>query len=198
MHPTISRYASTSDLLAAVTAAAALHQARPRLIDAWRPVEDLPVPEQEAFAAELAAHLPDSTHPASALRNRLVWQCTLRTDPDAAAPSDHHFRETARRILAATGIASEDGPASCRWALLRVGDHEVRLVAPLARPDGTIADTGRDRSLALAVCHLAQTRSTGLQGRPRAALAGSTGHHPGLLTAHPPVTTTTARPGRRP
>ncbi|MFE2108003.1 hypothetical protein ACFXAF_19365 [Kitasatospora sp. NPDC059463] len=198
MHPTISRYASTADLLAAVSAAAGLHQARPRLIDAWRPVEDLPAPEQEAFAGDLAAHLPATAHPASALRNRLVWQCTLRSDPDAAAPADNQFRETARRILAATGIASEEDPASCRWALLRVGDHEVRLVAPLARPDGTIADTGRDRSLALAVCHLAQTRSTGLHGRSRAALAGSTGHHPGLLTAHQPVTTATARHGRRP
>ncbi|MFJ1931696.1 hypothetical protein ACIPLC_15855 [Kitasatospora sp. NPDC086801] len=127
-----------------------------------------------------------------------MWQCTLRTDPDTAAPAEHHFRLTARRILAATGIAPEDDPAACRWALLRVGEHEVRLVAPLARPDGTVADTGRDRSLALAVCHLAETRSAGLHGRSRAALAGSTGQRPGLLPAHPPATTATARTGRRP
>ncbi|MFJ7244451.1 hypothetical protein ACIQWA_07340 [Kitasatospora sp. NPDC098652] len=198
MQPTISRYATTADLLAAIAAAAALHRARPRLIDAWRPVEDLPTPDLEAFGAELAAHLSAAGNPASALRTRLVWQCTLRTDPDAAAPADQHFRQTARRILAATGIAAEDDPASCRWALLRVGEHEVRLVAPLARPDGTVADTGRDRSLALAVCHLAETRSAGLHGRSRAALAGTTSQRSGFLPALPPVTTATARAGRRP
>ncbi|WP_033820871.1 MULTISPECIES: hypothetical protein [unclassified Kitasatospora] len=195
MHPTIARYASTRDLLASATAAAAQQQNRLRLIDAWRPAADLPA-DQMAFATELAAHLPPPAGPAEALRTRLVWQCTLRTDPDAAGPADHRFQETARRILAATGIASEDASAACRWALLRVGDHEARLVAPLARPDGTIVDTGRDRSLALAVCQLAESRSTGLT-RPRAAAAGIPGRRTGLLPAPSPFVTAAARSGRR-
>ncbi|GAA2972677.1 hypothetical protein GCM10010519_04710 [Streptomyces lactacystinicus] len=196
MYPTIARYASTRDLLASATAAAAQQQNRLRLIDAWRPAAEVPA-DQMAFATELAAHLPPPAGPAEALRTRLVWQCTLRTDPDAAGPADHRFQETARRILAATGIASEDASAACRWALLRVGDHEARLVAPLARPDGTIVDTGRDRSLALAVCQLAESRSTGT-GRPRAAAAGIPGRQTGLLPAPSPVVTAAARSGRRP
>ncbi|MEU6236956.1 hypothetical protein [Kitasatospora sp. NPDC047058] len=197
MHPTIARYASTRDLLASATAAAAQQQHRLRLVDAWRPVADLPAFGQAAFAAELAAHLPPPAGPAEALRTRLVWQCTLRADPDAASPPDHRIQATARRILAATGIAAEDDPASCRWALLRVGDHEARLVAPLARPDGTVVDTGRDRSLALAVCQLAESRST-VTGRPHAAAAGTTGRRTGLLPAPSPVVTAAARAGRRP
>ncbi|MFD9062172.1 hypothetical protein ACFVZ3_11685 [Kitasatospora purpeofusca] len=196
MYPTIARYASTRDLLASATAAAAQQQNRLRLIDAWRPAADLPA-DQMAFATVLAAHLPPPAGPAEALRTRLVWQCTLRTDPDAAGPADHRFQETARRILAATGIASEDASAACRWALLRVGDHEARLVAPLARPDGTIVDTGRDRSLALAVCQLAESRGTSI-GRPHAAAAGTPGRRPGLLPAPSPVPAAAARSGRRP
>ncbi|MEV0530756.1 hypothetical protein [Kitasatospora sp. NPDC050463] len=196
MHPTIARYASTRDLLAAATAAAAQQQNRLRLIDAWRPAADLPA-DQMAFATALAAYLPPPAGPAEALRTRLVWQCTLRTDPDAAGPADHRFQETARRILAATGIASEGASVACRWALLRVGDHEARLVAPLARPDGTIVDAGRDRSLALAVCQLAESRSASI-GRPRPAAAGTPGRRTGLLPAPSPVVTAAARAGRRP
>ncbi|MFE2722799.1 hypothetical protein [Kitasatospora sp. NPDC059327] len=193
MHPTIARYASTRDLLAS----ASQQQHRLRLIDAWRPVADLPALEQAAFSMELAAHLPPPAGPAAALRTRLVWQCTLRADPDVAGPANHRFQETARRILAATGIAAEGDPASCRWALLRVGDHEARLVAPLARPDGTIVDTGRDRSLALAVCQLAESRSTGTS-RTRAAVAGTALRRTGVLPAPSPVVTAAARAGRRP
>nr|BEK67558.1 hypothetical protein KPHV_47850 [Kitasatospora purpeofusca] len=197
MHPTIARYASTRDLIAAATAAAAQQQHRLRLIDAWRPVADLPALNQAAFATELAAHLPPPAGPAAALRTRLVWQCTLRADPDAAGPGDHRFQETARRILAATGIATDGDPASCRWALLRLGDHEVRLVAPLARPDGTVVDTGRDRSLALAVCQLAESRHTNTS-RHRAAAAGTADRRTGCLPAPSPVVTAAARAGRRP
>ncbi|MGV9266634.1 hypothetical protein ACWDRR_18480 [Kitasatospora sp. NPDC003701] len=197
MHPTIARYASTRDLIASATAAAAQQRHRLRLIDAWRPVADLPGFDQAAFATELAAHLPPPAGPAAAVRTRLVWQCTLRADPDAAGPADHRFQETARRILVATGIAADGDPASCRWALLRLGDHEARLVAPLARPDGTLVDTGRDRSLALAVCQLAESRHTGTH-RPRAAAAGTAGRRTGLLPTPSPVVTAAAQAGRRP
>ncbi|GGR06052.1 hypothetical protein [Kitasatospora griseola] len=196
MHPTIARYASTRDLLASATAAAAQQRQDLRLIAAWRPVADLPALHQAAFAAELAAHLPPPAGPAAALRTRLVWQCTLRTDPDAPGPADHRFQETARRILAATGIATDGDPASFRWALLRLGGHEARLVAPLARPDGSVVDTGRDRSLALAVCQLAESRGTGAH-RPRAATAGTAGHRAGLLSTPSPVVSAAARSGRR-
>ncbi|MGV9268381.1 hypothetical protein ACWDRR_27375 [Kitasatospora sp. NPDC003701] len=196
MHPVISRYSSAQDLIAGL-ATAASHREQPlRLVDAWRSVPELAALNQQAFVAELTAHLPRATSPSQAVRSRMVWQCTLRTDPDRAPAPDHRFAEVARRILAATGIAVPGDPAACRWVLIRTDPHEARVLAPLARADQSLAETSRDRSLALAVCQLAEYEDR----NPRFTAARSASGPRGTVVAAPPavIPQTAARPLHRP
>ncbi|MFI9787317.1 hypothetical protein ACIHEI_28000 [Kitasatospora sp. NPDC051984] len=113
----------------------------------------------------------------------MVWQCTLRTDPDRAPAPDHRFAEVSRRILAATGIAAPGDPAGCRWVLIRTDPHEARLLAPLARADQSLAETSRDRALALAVCQLAEHEGL----NPRCTAARSAHAPRGAVVAAPPA-----------
>ncbi|MGW3185702.1 hypothetical protein ACWDD9_41180 [Kitasatospora sp. NPDC001119] len=194
MIPSITRYASTRDLLAS-----AQHHALRRpgggppvsVIGAWREVDDLPPPgspELDAFAAELNAllrkHRPEAgSRPG---RSRDVWHCTIRDHPDAPRLTDAQWAATARRVLAATGIVPAGDPsAGCRWIALRTDSHEVRIIAPLMRADATVPDLHRDHALALAACQLADLD----HGRRRAA-AVHTGHRP--VTSVTPATA--ARP----
>jgi len=183
VHPVISRYSSARDLIAVLVTAAANRGQPLRLLDAWRPVSDLAALSQQAFVAELTAHLPRTANPAQAARARTVWQCTLRTDPDRAPVPDHRFAEITRRILAATGIAAPGDPAACRWVLIRTGQNEARVVAPLARADQSLAETSRDRSLALAVCQLAEHEDR----NPRFTAARSTSAPRSTVIAAPPA-----------
>ncbi len=113
----------------------------------------------------------------------MVWQCTLRTDPDRAPAPDRRFAEVSRRILAATGIAAPGDPAGCRWVLIRTDPHEARLLAPLARADQSLAETSRDRDLALAVCQLAEHEGL----NPRCTAARSAHAPRGAVVAAPPA-----------
>ncbi|WAL74616.1 hypothetical protein OU787_25845 [Kitasatospora sp. YST-16] len=179
----ISRHSSAQDLIASLAAAAANRGEPLRLLDAWRPVPELSALGQQAFAAELTAHLPRAANPAQAVRSRMVWQCTLRTDPDRPPVPDHRFVEVARRILAATGIAAAGDPGGCRWVLIRNDLHEARLLAPLVRADQSLAETSRDRSLALAVCQLAEHEDR----NPRSTAARSATAPRGTVVAAPPA-----------
>ncbi|MEY9961788.1 hypothetical protein [Streptacidiphilus sp. MAP5-52] len=121
----------------------------------------------------------------------------VRSHPDLPSPSDAFFIATSRRILAATGLAAPGDPQSCRSATVRVGEHEIRIITPLVRPDGTIADPGRDRALALAVCHLVDASA---QPRHQVAVAAAA-RRPPLVTPpsspiHPPAARTSS--ARRP
>ncbi|MER7701632.1 hypothetical protein ABTX81_01855 [Kitasatospora sp. NPDC097605] len=108
-------------------------------------------------------------------RSRDVWHCTIRDHPDAPRRTDAQWAATARRVLAATGIAPADDPsAGCRWIALRTGSHEVRIIAPLMRPDATAPPLHRDHSLAHAACQLADLDLSG----GRRAIAARTGHRP--------------------
>ncbi|WP_416971589.1 hypothetical protein [Streptomyces sp. 4F14] len=194
MYPVISRYFSAQDLIASLVTAAANRGQPLRLLDAWRPVPELSVLGQQAFVAELTAHLSRTANPAQAMRSRVVWQCTLRTDPDRAPAPDYRFAEVARRILAATGIAAPGDPAACRWVLIRTDPHEARLLAPLVRADQTLAATSRDRSLALAVCQLAEHEDR----NPRFTAARSAPAQRATVVAAPPaVVPQAARPLHR-
>ncbi|WP_395297302.1 hypothetical protein ACF9IK_30605 [Kitasatospora hibisci] len=85
-----------------------------------------------------------------------MWHCTIRDHPDAPPLTDAQWAATARRVLAATGIVpAADPSAGCRWIALRLDSHEVRIIAPLMRPDGTAPPLHRDHSLAHAACQLA-------------------------------------------
>ncbi|MFJ7278298.1 hypothetical protein [Kitasatospora sp. NPDC098663] len=105
-----------------------------------------------------------------------MWHCAIRDHPDAPRLTDSQWAATARRVLAATGIVPADEPsAGCRWVALRTGSHEVRIIAPLMRPDGTVPPLHRDHSLAHAACQLADLELS--NGRRRAATS-RTGHGP--------------------
>ena len=183
MYPVISRFSSAQDLIAGLATAAARRGQSLRLLDAWRPVPELAALDQQAFVAELTAHLPQTASAAQAVRSRTVWQCALRTDPDRAPDPDQRFAEVARRILAATGIAAPDDPAACRWVLIRTDPHEARVLAPLARADQSFAETSRDRALTLAVCQLAENDDR----NPRFAAARSAPGLRGAVVAAPPA-----------
>ncbi|MEV4559454.1 hypothetical protein AB0K51_21025 [Kitasatospora sp. NPDC049285] len=195
VYPVISRYSSAQDLIAGLVTAAANRGQPLRLLDAWRPVPELATLNQQDLVAELTAHLPPAASPAHTVRSRAVWQCTLRTDPDRAPVPDHRVAEVARRILAATGIAAPGDPAACRWVLIRTDPHEARIVAPLARADQSLAETSRDRSLALAVCQLAEHEDR----NPRFTAARSAPGPRGSVVAAPPaaVPQVAARPLHR-
>ncbi|GLW58178.1 hypothetical protein [Kitasatospora phosalacinea] len=181
MIPSITRYASTRDLLASAQQQARHRPGHPRvrIVAAWRPVAELPRPgtaELDALAADLDADLlrlrPERERRPG--RERDVWHCTLRAHPDSPPLTDARWAEAARRVLAATGIAPDGDAPACRWIALRVDSHEVRIIAPLARPDGRRPDLERDLSRAMAVCQLldidsrrlAATASAALRARP--------------------------------
>ncbi|WP_157531424.1 MULTISPECIES: hypothetical protein [unclassified Kitasatospora] len=147
----------------------------PTVIGAWREISTLPplaTDELDAFAAELdgllRAHRPGREQRPG--RSRDVWHCTIRDHPDAPSLTDAQWAATARRVLAATGIVPADRPgAGCRWIALRLDKHEVRIIAPLMRPDGTAPQLHRDHSLAHAACQLAELEHS--VGRHRAQAA---------------------------
>ncbi|MFF2746455.1 hypothetical protein ACFVVA_13015 [Kitasatospora sp. NPDC058048] len=164
MIPSITRYASTRDLLSS-----AQHRALRRpgggplvsVVGAWREIAELPPPgtaELDVLAAELNAilreHRPEEgSRPG---RSRDVWHCTIRDHPDAPRLTDAQWAAIARRVLAATGIVPPGDPsAGCRWIALRTDSHEVRIIAPLMRVDATAPELHRDHALALAACQLA-------------------------------------------
>ncbi|MEV7122872.1 hypothetical protein [Kitasatospora griseola] len=166
MIPSITRYASTRDLLVAAQQQARYRHGHPRArtIAAWRPVPDLPEPgtaEFDALAADLDADLvrlrPSRERRPG--RERDVWHCTVRAHPDAPPLSDARWADAARRVLAATSIAPAGDPLACRWIVLRVDSHEIRIIAPLARQDGRLPRLDRDLSRAHAVCQLVDLES---------------------------------------
>ncbi|MBV6695549.1 hypothetical protein KV557_00210 [Kitasatospora aureofaciens] len=125
----------------------------------------------------LHVHRPDRDRRPG--RSRDVWHCTIRDHPDASALTDAQWAATTRRVLAATGIVPADDPsAGCRWIALRLDSHEVRIIAPLMRPDGTVPPLHRDHSLAHAACQLADLdhangRHRTLAARTRPAPVGA-------------------------
>ncbi|GAB7185646.1 hypothetical protein ATKI12_5477 [Kitasatospora sp. Ki12] len=152
--------------------------------------------ELAALAEELnellRAHRPDQDERLG--RSRDVWHCTIRDHPDAPRLTDAQWAATARRVLASTRIVSADDPsASCRWIALRTGSHEVRIIAPLMRADGTTPPLHRDHSLARAACQLVDLD---LAGRHR-AVAARTGHR-AVSSAAPPAAARLWAPEHRP
>ncbi|MFJ4676873.1 hypothetical protein [Kitasatospora sp. NPDC088783] len=200
MIPGITRYASTRDLLVSAQQQARHRPGRPRvrIVAAWRPLAELPLPgtaELDALAADLDADLirlrPERERRPG--RERDVWHCTLRAHPDSPPLPDARWAEAARRVLAATGIAPVGDAPACRWIALRVDSHEVRIIAPLARPDGRPPGLERDLSRAMAVCQLLDVESR------RLAAAPSAGSRTGPVRSTPPPTQkpTAAPPGHR-
>ncbi|MET8623728.1 hypothetical protein ABZW30_08225 [Kitasatospora sp. NPDC004669] len=191
MIASITRYASTRDLLSAahVHALTRAGRHRPHAIAAWRPGVDLPAPgsaDMDRLVDELNEPLIQFAADTGSRpgRSRQVWQCALRTHPDSAPLSDQAWANAARRVLAAAGIAPPGDEAACRWIALRIDDHEARIVAPLMRQDGRTPRTHQDISRVTAVCQLIELETTGSR-RHTAAL---TRNIPTVISAQGPAT----------
>ena len=82
-----------------------------------------------------------------------VWHCSVRAAPDDSILTDDQWADTARRIVAATGIDPGDG-AGCRWAAVRHADDHIHIIATLVREDGRRPDHHRSGKRAQAEARL--------------------------------------------
>jgi hypothetical protein len=72
-----------------------------------------------------------------------VWHLSVRNAPEDRILSDEEWADVARRMVAATGIDTNDG-AGCRWAAIRHADDHIHIVATLVREDGYKPRLDRD------------------------------------------------------
>jgi hypothetical protein len=159
IQPFISRHARTRDVLHSIEAARRPGSAPVRLLDSWSHDVGTGAVDTDRLAPDLDFHLRRFTLRQPGHRPaRLVWQCALRADPGGPSVPDSRFTLTCRDVLHATGIATMGDAEGCRWALIRVGAHEARIVAPLMSAQGQVHDTAASRPLALAVCQLFDRR----------------------------------------
>ncbi|WP_049578156.1 relaxase/mobilization nuclease domain-containing protein [Streptomyces sp. SBT349] len=91
--------------------------------------------------------VPERRRPA-----RHVWHCSVRAAPDDRLLSDEEWAGVARRIVAATGIATGADDGACRWAAVRHAEDHVHIVATLVREDGRRPRLQADAARAQAEC----------------------------------------------
>ena len=90
--------------------------------------------------------------------DRPVWHCALRTAPGDRRLTDAEWREVARDVLDATGLARRGDDGGCRWVTVRHADDHVHLVVTLARQDGAPARPGNDFYRVGEACRTAEQR----------------------------------------
>ncbi len=73
-----------------------------------------------------------------------VWHCPVRAAPEDPVLSDAQWAETARRIVAAAGIAPVGDAEACRWVAVRHADDHIHIAATLVRQDGRRPRRDRD------------------------------------------------------
>ncbi|MGW0660124.1 relaxase/mobilization nuclease domain-containing protein [Streptodolium elevatio] len=83
---------------------------------------------------------------------RHVWHCPVRTAPGDRYLTDDEWAQVARRIVHATGIASDDDPLGCRWIAVRHADDHIHIVATTVRVDGRRPRSNGDGRKAQAEC----------------------------------------------
>ena len=66
-----------------------------------------------------------------------VWHCSVRAAPEDPVLTDTQWADIARRMVHATGIASEGDDAACRWIAVRHADDHIHILATKVRQDGT-------------------------------------------------------------
>jgi hypothetical protein len=74
-----------------------------------------------------------------------VWHCPVRAAPEDPILTDAQWADIARRIVAAAGIAPEDGEEACRWVAVRHADDHIHIAATLVRQDGRRPKRDYDR-----------------------------------------------------
>ncbi|MFJ9029027.1 relaxase/mobilization nuclease domain-containing protein [Streptomyces sp. NPDC102274] len=64
-----------------------------------------------------------------------VWHCSVRTAPEDRILTDDEWADIARRVVAATGIAPDGDPDSCRWIAVRHAPDHIHIAATKVRGD---------------------------------------------------------------
>ncbi|MFE0202525.1 relaxase/mobilization nuclease domain-containing protein [Streptomyces sp. NPDC058985] len=64
-----------------------------------------------------------------------VWHCSIRAAESDRILSDEEWADIARRVVAATGIAPDGDPDSCRWIAVRHAPDHIHIAATKVRAD---------------------------------------------------------------
>ncbi|GGO54522.1 relaxase/mobilization nuclease domain-containing protein [Streptomyces lasiicapitis] len=64
-----------------------------------------------------------------------VWHCSIRAAESDRRLSDEEWADIARRVIAATGIATADDPDGCRWVAVRHAPDHIHIAATKVRAD---------------------------------------------------------------
>ncbi|MFJ8138900.1 relaxase/mobilization nuclease domain-containing protein [Streptomyces sp. NPDC096013] len=64
-----------------------------------------------------------------------TWHCSIRAAESDRHLSDEEWADIARRVVAATGIASVDDPDGCRWVAVRHAPDHIHIAATKVRAD---------------------------------------------------------------
>jgi hypothetical protein len=107
--------------------------------------------------------------------DRPVWHCAVRVAPGDRRLTDAEWREVARDIVHATGMASRGDDGACRWVAVRHADDHIHLVVRLARQDGQPVRVSNDFYRVGQACRAAARRLglTRTAARDRTAAAAS-------------------------
>ncbi|MDG5801245.1 mobilization protein [Streptomyces ossamyceticus] len=66
---------------------------------------------------------------------KYVWHCSIRAAEGDRILSDEEWADIARRVVAATGIASDGDPDGCRWVAVRHAPDHIHIAATKVRAD---------------------------------------------------------------
>lgn len=110
----------------------------PHLVAAWDSLVPDPGRNPKATYADLQRLLdqPVEALPTSRRPTEHVWHLSVRAAPEDPILSDEQWGDIARRMVAATGIASEGDTAACRWAAVHHADDHIHIIATTVREDG--------------------------------------------------------------
>jgi hypothetical protein len=139
----------------------------PHLVGTWdgdvAGLQPLLAPSGRHDVRRLAGLLEQPVAAASRRPDRPVWHCSLRVAPADRRLSDSEWREVARDVVHATGLAPRGDDGACRWVAVRHADDHVHVVVTLARQDGRPARVSNDFYRVGRACRDAERR-LGLAG----------------------------------
>src|SRR3954451_13032712 len=109
----------------------------PHLVASW---DDAPMalepgltPRGRHDIRPLARLLEQPLATSSRTPDRPVWHCSVRAAPGDRRLTDAEWREVARDVVHATGLAPRGDDAPCRWVAVRHADDHIHIVVTLAR-----------------------------------------------------------------
>jgi hypothetical protein len=123
----------------------------PHLVASWRGDDRLALDQLEPPAGrsrQRFAHLADRLSlPVQLLpdvKDKYVWQCSMRLADSDRRLTDPEWAQVAREVVETTGFAPTNDPGGCRWVAIRHADDHIHIAVVLARQDGHPLNTFRD------------------------------------------------------